>query len=540
MFKNKALRGTKLLPLVIVIVALLGVLSTVSAQDDLPIVVTWWSEPSNLDIHSFGTDGDSDARIQAYATLIAKAQVEGPFPGTTIAVTGEYVPMLAESWEETGDGALQFTLREGLVFANGNPLTSSDVRFTVDRTFNSPTSYVGSLLTLAGINSADQVEIIDDLNFRFVPANGVTPLLYELLSELNTVIVDQETVEANATAEDPWATEWLTSNTAGAGPYILSRVEPGVEFAYEPNTNFYAAPDVPTNSGVVIKVIPTAADRVLLLRNGDVDVLRGVPYTEIDDLMQTDGIRVLTYSSLDGRLIGMNNNIAPFDNIQVRQAIAYAIPYEEILQSVWAGYADPLQSIVFAGMPTSDFSFWNYSTDLDRARELLAEAGYPDGFETTLVTRADNQEDQQVAVLVQDALREIGVTVNIESMLSGAYAARQFGDRDMPMFFFNWISYVNDPFYHFHFLMRCGQGTNYANYCNPDADALIDEGLATTDLARREEISLELQQIHAEDSPWIYLAQPNSVTVMRDDIQGWAEFPDGIARYWTLFRGESE
>jgi peptide/nickel transport system substrate-binding protein len=189
-------------------------------------------------------------------------------------------------------------------------------------------------------------------------------------------------------------------------------------------------------------------------------------------------------------------------------------------------------------MPTSDFSHWMYDTDLDKARQLLAEAGYPDGFETTLFARADNQEDQQVAVIVQDALREIGVTLNIENLLSGAYAARQFGDRDMPMFFFNWISYVNDPFYHFHFLMECGQGTNYADYCDPAADALIKEGLATTDPARIQEISEQLQQMHMEASPWIYLAQPNSVTVMRSNIQGWAEFPDGIARYWTLFRGE--
>jgi peptide/nickel transport system substrate-binding protein len=538
MFGKRATRFGKAFLLTLLVVAMLGVLSVVSAQDDAPIVVTWWSEPSNLDIHSFGTDGDSDARIAAYATLIAKNQVEGPYEGTTVAVTGDYVPMLAESWEVDDDGALAFTLRSGLMFANGNPLTSSDVKFTFDRTFNSPTSYVGSLLTLAGVSSADQVEITDDTHFRIVPTNGVTPMLYELLSELNTVIVDEETIRANATEDDPWATEWLTSNTAGAGPYVLSRVEPGVEFAYAPNPNFYDAANTPENSGVVIKVIPSAADRVLLLRNGDVDVLRGVPFSEIDDLKQTEGVKVLTYPSLDGRLMGMNNNIAPFDNVKVRQAIAYAIPYEEILQSVWAGYADPLQSIIFAGMPTSDFSHWMYDTDLDKARQLLAEAGYPDGFETTLFARADNQEDQQVAVIVQDALREIGVTLNIENLLSGAYAARQFGDRDMPMFFFNWISYVNDPFYHFHFLMECGQGTNYADYCDPAADALIKEGLATTDPARIQEISEQLQQMHMEASPWIYLAQPNSVTVMRSNIQGWAEFPDGIARYWTLFRGE--
>jgi peptide/nickel transport system substrate-binding protein len=305
----------------------------------------------------------------------------------------------------------------------------------------------------------------------------------------------------------------------------------------EPNPNYFDA-DYPRNSGIIFKVIPTAADRLLLLRSGELDVLRGVPYSEIDALSQEEGIKVLIYPSTDTRAIALNNNIPPFDNVQVRQALAYAIPYEDIINTVWAGYATQLKSPIPEGMPTSDFSMWPYETDLDRARELLAEAGFADGFETTLFTRADNQDDQAIAVLVQDALREIGVMVNIESLTSGAYAARQFGDRDMPMHFFDFISYVNDPFYHFHWLLRCGQGTNYGNYCDPAVDEMIDAGLAESDPDVRAEISREIQQIHLEASPWIYLVQPNSVTALRSDIQGWAESPDRIANYWTLWRGE--
>jgi peptide/nickel transport system substrate-binding protein len=106
----------------------------------------------------------------------------------------------------------------------------------------------------------------------------------------------------------------------------------------------------------------------------------------------------------------------------------------------------------------------------------------------------------------------------------------------MPMHFFDFISYVNDPFYHFHWLARCGQGTNYGNYCNPDIDALIDAGLAETDPEARAEISRQIQEMHLNDAPWIYLAQPNSVTAMRENVQGWAESPDRIAQYWLLYR----
>jgi peptide/nickel transport system substrate-binding protein len=525
--------------LVSIVLLLILVLGATTAQDDRPIVVNWWSEPSNVDIHSFGTDGDSDIRFAVYAPLIRRATHEGPYPNTSISASGDYVAALAESWDvDDAAGTVTFHLIPDATFASGNPVTAEDVRWTVERGFLSPTSYMSALMPLGGLPDADHVEVVDDHTVMFTTANGVTPMFYELLSIVNMSILDKNAILEHATDEDPYATEWLPLNAAASGPYILTSAEPGVEFVLEPNPNYFEA-DYPRNSGIIFKVIPTAADRLLLLRSGELDVLRGVPYSEVDALKEAEGITVLDYPSTDQRAIALNNNIPPFDNETVRQAIAYAIPYDDIIQTVWSGYAAPMRSIVPEGMPTSDSSVWHYDTDLDMARQLLADAGFADGFETTLFTRADNQDDQAIAVVVQDALREIGVTVNIESLTSGAYAARQFGDRDMPMHFFDWISYVNDPFYHFNWLMHCEQGTNYANYCNPDVDVLIDEGLVETDPDRRSEISLQLQQMHADSATWIYLSQPNSITAMRSDIQGWTEAPDRIANYWTLWRGES-
>ena len=523
--------------LFLVALALLPVISLgAQAQDDEPLIVTWWSEPSNFDYHAFGTDGDGDIRVAIGNTLIARKQVEGPYENTTIAMPGEYVGVLAESWEvDDAAGTITFKLREDAMLANGNQITAEDVKYTVERGFLSPTTYMNLLMPLGGINSVDQVEVVDEFTVRLHPANGVTPLLMELLAIVNMSIVDQQTIEEHATDADPYATEWLPLNQASVGAYVLTEAEPGVQIVLDPYEDYFVE-DLPRNSGFVFRVIPTAADRLLLLRSGEIDVLRGVPYTEIDALKETDGIKVLDYPSTDTRAIAFNVNIEPFDDPLVRQAISYAIPYQDIIDTVWAGYAQPLHSIIPQGMPTSDFSMWPYETDVDKARELLAQAGFEDGFETTLFTRADNQDDQQIALLVQDALRDIGIDVTIEALTSGAYAARQFGDRDMPMHFFDFISYVNDPFYHFHWLARCGQGTNYGNYCNPDIDALIDAGLAETDPEVRAEISRQIQEMHLNDAPWIYLAQPNSVTAMRENIQGWAESPDRIAQYWLLYR----
>jgi len=508
------------------------------AEELSKIVVTWWSEPNNVDPHTFGTDGDSDARLQGYSTLITKKMEPGPYEATWVGLTGEYEPALAESWEfDEATSTVTFNLRDDVTFSSGNPLTAEDVRYTIERGFKSPTSYASSLLTLAGVNDPEtDVEVIDEHTVVFNIEPGSSPLFFELMSELNMVILDQKTLDANATADDEWATEWTPQNLVGTGPYLLTGVVPGVEFVYEPNPDHYDAENNPKNGGIVIKVIPTAADRILLLKEGEVDVLRGVPYSEIDDLQAEDDIEVLTYPSIDIRAIALNNNIAPLDDVNVRRAISYAIPYDEILNSVWAGYATPLKSFIPDGTPTSDFSFFEYDYDPVKAKALLADAGYPDGFETTLFTRADNQDDQDIAVIVQDALSEIGVTVNIEKLLSAAYADRQFGQRDMPMFFFDWISYVNDPFYDVHWKVTCGQGTNYPNYCNPEIDSLYEEGLFETDPERRAEISKQIQKLFVEDAPWIFLSQPDSVVALRSDVHGWAEFPDRIARYWTLYK----
>jgi peptide/nickel transport system substrate-binding protein len=537
---NRKTRPLFLFALLLMFAVLPLATSSTSAQDSQPIVVTWWSEPSNFDLHSFGTDGDGDARFMLNVNLIRRKQVDGPYPGTTIAKSGEYVGALAESWEENKDEkSLTFHLRTDAKFASGNPVTAEDVRYTIERGMKSPTSYMGGLLSLGGVDDPSQAVVIDDHTIKLITTNGVTPLLYELLAMVNMGILDKTALLEHATADDPYATKWLPLNAAGGGPYTLAKADPGVEFDFAPNPNYYdAANGFPKNSGINFKIIPTAADRLLLLRTGALDVYRGVPYSEIDSLKSEDGIKVLVYPSTDMRAIALNNNIKPFDNVKVRQAVAYAVPYDDILQAVWAGYATQLKGIVPDGMPTADPSVFPYKLDLDKAKSLLTEAGYPDGFETTLFTRADNQDDQQIALLLQDALSKINVKVNIESLTSGAYAARSFNDRDMPMFFFDWISYVNDPYYHYFWLMECKQGTNYANYCDPEADKLIKEGIATTDVAKREEISKQLQKMHADASPWIYLSQPNSVTAMRSNIQGWAESPDKIASDWTLYRSD--
>src|SRR5579884_2153931 len=498
------------------------------------IVVTYYSEPSIMDFQQFGTDGDNDVRANIVGTLLGRKPVKGQYPQTTNGVTGQYVGQLAQSWTlSKSRTTLTFHLRQGVKFADGTPLTSADVKFSFLRGLEDPLSYLPSVMKMLTITSGNQITTPDanTVVFHFTKFN---PFTYELMSIWATGIMSEKAVKAHATAKDPWANTWLKTNMVSTGPYTLSRSTPGVEYDFTPNPNYWDRSQYPCNGGIVVKVTPNASDRLLLIQRGGVDVARSLDYKDISKLKENSNLQVLRYSTPDMRELGLNNNVKPFDNQTVRQAIAYAIPYQQILQTLWSGYASPLKSIVPPGQPTSDPSTWPYKTDLAKAKQLLAKAGYPNGFSTTLYTRSEDNEDQQAAVLIQESLAKVGVKVTIQKMLTAAYAAKEFGKRDMPMFFWNWISFVNDPYYGFTFLSQCKQGTNFANYCNPQVDTLIAKGMYEANPSKRAAISRQIQRLVAQGAADIGLGTPDSIVVMSKNVHGWFQQPDLNARYYTL------
>jgi peptide/nickel transport system substrate-binding protein len=497
------------------------------------IVVTYYSEPSIMDFQQFGTDGDNDVRANVVGTLLGRKPVKGKYPNTTEGVTGQYVGNLAQSWKLTGGKTLTFHLRKGVKFSDGTPLSSSDVKFSFVRGLKNPLSYLPSVMKMLTITSPAQITTPDanTVVFHFRKFN---PITYELMSIWATGIMSEKAVKAHATPKDPWANEWLKTNMVSTGPFVLSKSTPGVEYDFTPNQNYWDKKHAPCSGGIVVKVTPNASDRLLLIQRNGVDVARSLDYKDIEGLQKNANLQVLRYATPDMRELGLNNNVKPFDNKLVRQAIAYAIPYDQILQTVWSGFASPLKSIVPPGQPTSDPSVSPYKTDLDKAKALLAKAGMKDGFSTTLYTRSEDTEDQKAAVLIQESLAKIGVKVTIQKMLTAAYAAKEFGKRDMPMFFWNWISFVNDPYYGFTFLAQCKQGTNFSNYCDPKVDALIRKGMFEANSSKRASISKQIQRTIAEASPNIGLGTPDSIVSMGKSTTGWFQQPDLNARYYTL------
>ena len=319
----------------------------------------------------------SQTTIQnTFDQLTQYAQVEKTLPDGQKYLTvdtSKIMGMLAESWEQDGK-VVTFRLRKGLKFHNGNPITAQVVVDGYKRIFEQQ-GMSSFLLTMGSVTKPDQFAALDDLTVKMTMTTENN--LVNLNNVMhNTSTVDPLEVQAHKTDTDPWAGAFFKKTLAtGSGPFSLEEYVAGDRIVLKA-WDAYPAGRAKLDK-VIIKVIPDAAQRVLLLKRGEVDMIMVPPIKDLADLAKDPNIKVVSVPSNDNRMVEMNNAIAPFDNKLVRQAVAYAVPYDTLLKEVWMGYAQPLRSPIASGTPTSDFSFWKYNTDLEKAKAKLAEAGFP-------------------------------------------------------------------------------------------------------------------------------------------------------------------
>jgi peptide/nickel transport system substrate-binding protein len=273
-------------------------------------------------------------------------------------------------------------------------------------------------------------------------------------------------------------------------------------------------------------------------------VALGVAFADLEALEADENVNVNAIHTTRLYHLGMNNAVAPFDNELVRQAVSMAIPYDAIIDNVILGYGQQPRSPVSVGMEGYTDAHWNYGDgDMDAARALLEEAGYPDGFEVDLTIPQEDQSRVDAATWIQSGLAEIGITVNINAVPAGEYAGLlnaldDNGQHPLPFFIQEWYSWGNDPFYQLTFNLKCGAFTNYVNYCNPEVDGIIEAGTFSRDPEERAALLDRVQQVIVEEAPWAYLYQPDWIVATGADVTGIALFDDLTLRYGYLGRSE--
>jgi peptide/nickel transport system substrate-binding protein len=230
----------------------------------------------------------------------------------------------------------------------------------------------------------------------------------------------------------------------------------------------------------------------------------------------------------------MNVNAAPLDDARVRQAISMAIPYDAIIENLIYGYGSQPTSPLPAGMEGHTDEYWTYGdASMEDAIALLADAGYPDGFDIELAINQSEQTVVDTATWIQAGLSEIGINLTINAVPAGEYIGL-LNSHELPLFIHEWYSWGNDPFYQLSFLLKCGQFTNYANYCNEEVDDIIAQGVFSRDSDERAELARRAQEIIVTEAPWAYLFSPDQIIVTRSNVSGITVYDDQMVRFAYL------
>jgi peptide/nickel transport system substrate-binding protein len=495
--------------------------TTLDGRDtDKPLIVAALSDaPNVVEPHTFRSTTAYAVTKALYEPLISQ-QFDLQDDGLLLGSREAHVGVAAESYEitESAEGLLgTFHLRQDLKFSDGSPVTANDFKYAFDRSMLAEHSYITVLLPLIGIASPDQIRVVDEFTLE-VETNVKSPLFERFMTFQVFSALNQADIEANAASDDPWGAAYLTTQAAGSGPYVLESFNPDSEVVLVPNPNYWDAANV-ANSGVTIRTVPDANQRALLVQSGEIDIASGLPPRLLADLANDPNVTVYTRPTTGVHYMGMNEELAPLDNVDVRRAIMLAVPYDALIEQVMFGFASPASGVVTSPMETHDPAVGSqYAQDLEAAQASLDASGV-EGVSVVLGVRESQSTDQEAAVLIQDALRQIGIEVEVQILPDGDFAAR-LNAGELPLFIHDWFSWGEDPFYQMQFLTVCGSFVNYAKFCNEEYDGLVEAGKFTLDAAERQSISSQAQEIFFENAVWAPLWSTDRTVVTGRCVTG--------------------
>lgn len=476
-----------------------------------------------LDPQAFRTFSAQAVTAALYPALLAqefKSDGEGGYLGQQT-----YGPGLAQSLQFSDDRlTATFALREDAQFADGSPVTIDDVLWTFERSIVGP-GYIKALLPFIGIESMDQITADTATNSIIFRPSVASPLFERFIALQAFGIMEKSLGEGNAVADDEWAFKYFRDNAGGAGPYAVGSYDRDTQIVLEPNEGYYDAAKV-ANSGVTVRNVPDPDQRALLLRSGELDVVQGIPPQQLADLESDPDLVVYRQPSISTNFLGMNSATEPFANINVRRAVAAAIPYQVLIDQVMYGYASPAGNLVVANMDThADIVF---KTDLEAAAALLEGVELPSSIPLSI--KQSSARDQRSAVFIQDSLREVGINIEIQ-VLPDAQFVENLNAKSLTMFIHEWLSWGGDPYYQMKFLAGTGVFTNFVSYSNTELDSLLTDGLFELDSAKRASISAQAQQILHDEAPIVPLFSPDWVVVSRSNVTGISKGDDEKLRF---------
>jgi peptide/nickel transport system substrate-binding protein len=526
--------------------ATLGEITNVSAVSPL----RFQADPVTLTIAMNGSPSDLDPH-SAYDYRSAMP-LRGPYEGLIAlegSATDKYVPVLAESWKPNDDKSVwTFTIRSGVTFHDGTPVDAEAVRASFERFLTMGLGPAGAFRRF--IQDPGQITAPDASTVVFDCGEPQPLLEAYLTSQYGPLILNVSAAKQNE-AEGDQGHAWVQLNEEGlgTGPYRVVDFEPEQQLILERYDDYWGGWEGNHFDRVIFRVIAENETRRQLIEQGEVDIVDNLT-PEANEALASNSDLVIdrSYSAEVDYLI--LTEAGPLATPEARQAMCWAFPYDEVIEGVFKGYGKRAIGGVAELVAGFDPKTFQYTTDLDKARELLAKADVAEGTEL-VVTMETGYEDVKAAVqLFQENLAQLGINLSIQEVDLSTFTGIMFGEmaaeeRPNMMPWFWWPDY-NDAYNHLYAQIGCDQvgpaGTNGGYYCNKRVQELFDAVRDEPDPAKYQAALSEIQQIISrDDPPAIYYMQRQWTTVLRNDIEGFVFNPINIGtfNFYAMSRKDS-
>lgn len=487
--KKNLLLVVGLLMTMLLLVACGGSKETNKGEVRDTIVVGNAADAKSLDPHATNDNPSSRVIVQIYDRLAEFDENSVPQPS------------LAESWEQLDNLTTIVHLKKGVKFHNGEELKASDVKFTFERMMVSPQVH-------HIIETIDRVEILDDYTVKIVTKMPYAPLLNHLAHNATSILNEKAVKEAG---------DSYGQNPVGTGPYKFISWASGDRIVLEAFPEYFKG-ETPIKN-LVFRSIVEETNRTIGLETGELDIVYDILGMDKSKLKNDPKYTYIDKPGVSMTYLGFNLKKAPFDNPKVREAISYAINQQPIIDTAFVGGAIAADSIIEPNL-AAYYPVEKYEYNIEKAKELLKEAGYENGFKAKIWIN-DNNVRRDTAVILQDQLKQVGIDIAVETLEWAAYldgTAR--GDHDM--FILGWGTVTRDPDYGITALVSSsthGGAGNRTFYSNPKVDELLVKGRAELNIEKRKEIYKEIQETIRRDLPMYMITYPTYNVITKKEIK---------------------
>jgi peptide/nickel transport system substrate-binding protein len=433
------------------------------------------------------------------------------------------VPEVAESWTVAPDGKTwSFKIRRGMKFPSGRAVDAEAVVYSLRRAvrLSRPSVYMFNEIGLTKETAESAIKVLDPYTVQIVVAQPFAPsLILNIFTFIASSVLDPSVVEQHI-REGELGVDWLKDHSAGSGPYVLMRWERNDVVDMVANATYWRG--IPSIKRIIIRDIPEASAQRIALERADIDIAWDLTPQMREEIRtaKTPGLAIIRVPGHGMEYLGMNVKYAPLAKEQVREAIRYAVDYQAILQGIMRGEGLPLQTFIPAGYlgynPHAPFK-----QDLDKARKLLAEGGYPNGFDVELATQAPHFSRPDVAQVIQNSLGKVGIKVKITTG-TGAVVLPKYREQGLQMILWGWgIDYPDPDALAKPFADGTIRQLAWRNaWMDPKATDLTKKAMLERDPARRVAIYKELTELVCHKGAFVILYQTTENRVIRTYVRG--------------------